>query len=228
MPSPAGTLRGIDGMHFDGCRDQRMKEIAAPMFDLIALSLPRGLGFGDSPPVGAWLSEDGISCAALTRNIHSGSFGIVTLRRRVDSVWVLLSHSERTTGESEARASISHFLYTQAHPLPLPSGERRRAPLSRMGKRTPSVVFKSLFDPSRRIGAWALNQLYLALPSPDRNWVPDCQTENFHTRLWEAHLLAIFREQGLLVTQPKESPDFHIENRLGDEAWVEAVTVVVN
>jgi len=93
-----------------------------------------------------------------------------------------------------------------------------------MGKRTPSVVFKSLFDPSRRIGAWALNQLYLALPSPDRNWVPDCQTENFHTRLWEAHLLAIFREQGLLVTQPKESPDFHIENRLGGEAWVEAVT----
>ena len=224
MPSPAGTLRGIDGMHFDDCRDQRMKEIAAPMFDLIALSLPRGLGFGDSPPVGAWLSEDGISCAALTRNINSGSFGIVTLRRRVDSVWVLLSHGECTTGESEARASISHFLYTQAHPLPLPSGERRRAPLSRMGKRTPSVVFKSLFDPSRRIGAWALNQLYLALPSPDRNWVPDCQTENFHTRLWEAHLLAIFREQGLLVTQPKESPDFHIENRLGDEAWVEAVT----
>lgn len=103
MPSPAGTLRGIDGMHFDGCRDQRMKEIAAPMFDLIALSLPRGLGFGDSPPVGAWLSEDGISCAALTRNINSGSFGIVTLRRRVDSVWVLLSHGECTTGESEAR-----------------------------------------------------------------------------------------------------------------------------
>lgn len=201
-----------------------MKEIAAPMFDLIALSLPRGLGFGDSPPVGAWLSEDGLSCAALTRNIQSGSLGVVTLRRRVDSVWVLLSHGECTARESEARASISHFLNTQAHPLPLPSGERRRAPLSRMGKRTPSVVFKSLFDPSRRIGAWALNQLYLALPSPDRNWVPDCQTENFHTRLWEAHLLAIFREQGLLVTQPKESPDFHIENRLGGEAWVEAVT----
>jgi hypothetical protein len=47
---------------------------------------------------------------------------------------------------------------------------------------------------------------------------------NFHTRLWEAQLLACFREQGLLVTQPYESPDFKIENRLGGEAWIEAVT----
>ena len=52
----------------------------------------------------------------------------------------------------------------------------------------------------------------------------DCQTANFHTRLWEAQLLASFREQGLLVTQPHELPDFLIENRLGGEAWVEAVT----
>jgi len=27
-----------------------------------------------------------------------------------------------------------------------------------------------------------------------------------------------------LVTQPHPSPDFHIENRRGDEAWIEAVT----
>ena len=52
----------------------------------------------------------------------------------------------------------------------------------------------------------------------------DCQTENFHTRLWEALLLACFREQGLLVTQPHSSPDFRIENRHGGEAWIEAVT----
>jgi hypothetical protein len=42
--------------------------------------------------------------------------------------------------------------------------------------------------------------------------------------MWEAHLLACFREQGMLVTQPHRSPDFHIENRSGDEAWIEAVT----
>ncbi|WP_234239877.1 hypothetical protein [Billgrantia desiderata] len=52
----------------------------------------------------------------------------------------------------------------------------------------------------------------------------DCQTSNFHTRLWEAQLLACFREQGLLVTQPHLSPDFQIQNKRGAEAWIEAVT----
>ncbi len=69
-----------------------------------------------------------------------------------------------------------------------------------------------------------LNQLYLALPNPDRNWAGDCQTGNFHCRLWEAHLLASFREQGLLVTQNYKSPDFCVSNRDSDEVWIEAVT----
>jgi hypothetical protein len=69
-----------------------------------------------------------------------------------------------------------------------------------------------------------LNQLYLAMPNPDDNWASDCRTENFHTRLWEALLLASFREQGLLVSQDHPSPDFHVSNRKGGEAWVEAVT----
>ena len=42
--------------------------------------------------------------------------------------------------------------------------------------------------------------------------------------MWEAQLLASFREQGLLVTQPMASLDFRIENRRGGVAWVEAVT----
>ncbi len=40
----------------------------------------------------------------------------------------------------------------------------------------------------------------------------------------ESQLLACFREQGLLVTQSKPSPDFLIQNRLGGSAWIEAVT----
>lgn len=201
-----------------------MKEITAAMFDVIALALPQGLGFGDNPPVNAWLSDDGISCAALTRNVCSGSAGTITMRRRVDGVWVLLKLTESWACESEAMRAIGDFLDTPAHPIRLMSGERRRSSLSDLGNGTPSDVFKSLFDPRRRIGAWMLNQLYLALPAPDLNWTTDCQTENFHTRLWEAHLLAIFREQGLKVTQPERSPDFHIANRLGGEAWIEAVT----
>lgn len=201
-----------------------MKKIPAPFFDIIALSLPRGLAFGDNPPIDAWLSDNEISCAALTRNVNSGCFGTIILRRRTDGVWGLLNRNEFIASEDEAQVLIQHYLNNPSFPSPVPSGIRRHLPLSKLGKRTPSEVFKALASPKRRLGAWMLNQLYLALPSPDVNWVPDCQTGNFHTRLWEAHLLAIFREQGLLVTQPKVSPDFHITNRYGAEAWVEAVT----
>ncbi|MFC7535914.1 hypothetical protein ACFQPG_00865 [Sphingomonas sp. GCM10030256] len=107
---------------------------------------------------------------------------------------------------------------------PLPSGVQRRPPLHDLEGREPSKIFRMLYQPSHQNVAWLLNQLYLALPRPDRNWAADCQTENFHTRLWEAQLLASFREQGILVTQPFESPDFLIENRKGGAAWVEAVT----
>ena len=85
-------------------------------------------------------------------------------------------------------------------------------------------MFRVLTMPSHRPAAWTLNQLYLALPKPDKNWASDLQTANFHTRLWEAQLLASLREQGLLVTQPHDSPDFRIENRRGCVAWIEAVT----
>jgi len=70
-----------------------------------------------------------------------------------------------------------------------------------------------------------LNQLYLAMPNPDSNWAKECQGDSFHTRIWEAMLLASFREQGMLVTQDHDSPDFYVANRAGQEAWVEAVTV---
>jgi hypothetical protein len=90
--------------------------------------------------------------------------------------------------------------------------------------RIPSDLFKCLFQPYHHLAAWTINQLYLAIPNPDTNWAGDFQTDNCHTRMWEAHLLASFREQGMLVTQPELSPDFLIQNRAGDEAWVEAVT----
>ena len=72
------------------------------------------------------------------------------------------------------------------------------------------MMYSNCHRVARHPHAWTLEQLYLALPKPDLNWVSDCQTGHFHTRLWEAQLLASFREQGLLVTQPHESPDFRI------------------
>jgi hypothetical protein len=106
----------------------------------------------------------------------------------------------------------------------MPPATAPRPALHDLQGRTPSDIFKLLTLVPYHPAAWMLNQLYLALPKPDKNWASDCQTSNFHTRLWEAQLLASLREQGLLVTQPQASPDFRIENRLGDEAWIEAVT----
>jgi hypothetical protein len=69
----------------------------------------------------------------------------------------------------------------------------------------------------------AVGECYLALPRPDPNFVPDLQTNNFASRLFELYLLACFREQGLRVRQDHVSPDFEIEKD-GATCWVEAVT----
>lgn len=201
-----------------------MKEIAASLFDVIALSLPRGLGFGDNSPVGAWLSDDDATCGALTQNDRSGRYGVLIMRRRVDDVWCVLRRQDDLFSKNQAKAAIREQLEGQFAPVPLPPGTRRRAPLWDTRNAQPSKIFEALASPTRRVGAWMLNQLYLALPNPDQNWASDCQTGNFHTRLWEAHLLASFREQGLLVTQDYRSPDFRVSNRRGGEAWIEAVT----
>ena len=111
-----------------------------------------------------------------------------------------------------------------APPEPLPLNTAPRPALYDLQDRKPSTIFMLLLRPTHHVAAWLLNQVYLAFPNPDESWAGDCQTENFHSRMWEAHLLACFREQGMLVTQPYPSPDFHIENRRGDEAWIEAVT----
>lgn len=201
-----------------------MKEIAPSLFDVIALSLPRGLGFGDNPPVGTWLSDDDATCGALTQNRRSGAYGILIMRRRVDEVWCVLRREDASLTKDQAMAEIREQLDRASPPVPIPPGARRRAPLWDARNVEPSEIFKALANPTRRVGAWMLNQLYLALPNPDQNWASDCQTGNFHTRLWEAQLLASFREQGLLVTQDYQSPDFRVSNRHIGEAWIEAVT----
>jgi len=201
-----------------------MKWIAPSLFDVIALSLPRGLSFGDNPPVGAWLSDDDATCGALTQNGQSGAYGVLIMRRRVDEVWCVLRREDNSLTKDQAMAAIREQLEEQSMQVPLPPGARRRAPLWDARNVEPSQIFRALASPTRRVGAWMLSQLYLALPNPDQNWASDCQTGNFHTRLWEAQLLASFREQGLLVTQDYQSPDFCVSNRHGGEAWIEAVT----
>jgi hypothetical protein len=44
-----------------------MQELPQPLFDVYALALPRGHGFGRQPPVGAWQSDEGLACGVVTR-----------------------------------------------------------------------------------------------------------------------------------------------------------------
>ena len=59
-----------------------MREVAQSLFDVYALALPRGHGFGCAPPVGAWQSDDGRSCSVVRCDEDDGNFGILVMRRR--------------------------------------------------------------------------------------------------------------------------------------------------
>ncbi len=201
-----------------------MDPIPENMFRVIALALPAGHAFGERPPVAAWGDTAGRTCGIVTRHAETGELGLIAMRRRVDDVWTETAREVGFRSLRDAERRLEALLGIGAPPEPLPPNTAPRAALHDLQGRTPSAIFGSLGTPSHRIAGSILNQLYLALPNPDRNWVGDCQTGNFHTRMWEAQLLAAFREQGLHVSQPFESPDFHIRNRLGGEAWVEAVT----
>ena len=201
-----------------------MEPLPQPLFDVYTLALPRGHDFGDQPPCEAWQTWTGQACAIVTHNEPASTFGLIVMRRREDQVWSVTRVVRDLASLGDAR-SIAETELTSARPLePVPSGTRIRQALYEVQGHEPSKLFRLLGQPSHHLSAWLLNQIYLALPKPDPNWAADCQTGNFHTRLWEAQLLASFREQGLFVTQPYEAPDFRIENHRGGEAWVEAVT----
>ena len=171
-----------------------MKELAQWEFDIFALSLPRGLGFGDRPPVGAWRSDDGVACGALTRDVSDGSFGLLVMRRRVDFVWIVPKREHGFSSNAEALALLELYLVSGGAPEPIPPGVPRRPALHDLQGRTPSDVFKLLASRSHHPAAWVLNQLYVALPKPDQNWVSDCQTGNFHTRLADLLVERCFAE----------------------------------
>ncbi len=179
-----------------------MRKIPQWEFDFYALSLPRGHGFGDQLPVAAWGDTGGLGCGIVTHDVVASIFGVIVMRRRLDAVWTVTRRKTGFPSPDAAASAMEPDLTESRPPEPIPPSTPMRPPLFEFGDREPSDVFRLLATHARRPAAWALNQLYLAMPKPDRNWVSDCQTTNFHTRLWEAQLLASFREQGLLVEQP--------------------------
>ncbi|MBO9831203.1 hypothetical protein [Xanthomonas phaseoli] len=201
-----------------------MQSLPESLFGVYALALPRGHGFGSRPPTGAWTTSDHLACGVLRRDEIDMGLGVLVMRRRVDHVWTVTADEWGFPDEDVAKTRIAELLREGEPAEPLPAGVRKRAALNDLQHRSASDIFKLLGSKTHHPAAWMLNQLYLSLPNPDANWAADCQTNNFHTRLWEAQLLGSFREQGLIVTQPFDSPDFRIENRHGGAAWVEAVT----
>jgi hypothetical protein len=77
----------------DDWNGNNMNPLPQSLFDVYAISLPRGHGFGDRPPVEAWQSEDGLAWGAVTRDVNDGNFGALVMRRREDYVWALV-HQE--------------------------------------------------------------------------------------------------------------------------------------
>lgn len=192
-------------------------------FDAYALALPYGLDYGDGAPIAAYENSERTAWAAITHCEEDGTFGVVSMRQRIDRAWKLTLDRPRgfTLGEAEAEAAA---VIEDVSRLPLQPGEARRHLLVDVEGRQCSQVFASLAQQSHHGALWMLNQLYTSMPNPDKNWATGCQTQNFHTRIWEAQLFAALREQGLLVKQDHTSPDFYVENRAGDGAWIEAVT----
>lgn len=201
-----------------------MRRLPQQLFDIYALSLPRGHGFGQAGPIEGWSSEDGIAYGVVTQDSETHSFGCLVARRQLDDVWVVVLEVHGLASKVAALNALEVAMKEGQPREPLPANTARRPPLHDLQGRVPGDLFDSLRLPFHHMAAWTINQLYLALPNPDANWAGDFQTDNFHTRMWEAHLLAAFREQGMLVTQPERSPDFLIQNRAGAEAWVEGVT----
>lgn len=193
-------------------------------FELYALSLPRGPNFYPFLPCAAWKTKGGGAVGAVLVDPDEQRLKTIVLRRRIDHRFVLAHEGKEIESEEEALADLAAELGRNVPPLALPPGEKRRPALLDTGKRKVGDYFSVLTGTvTHRPALMAVGETYLALPRPDDNFVPDFQTENFDSRLWELYLLAAFREQGIAISQDVRSPDFLIE-RAGQECWVEAVT----
>lgn len=201
-----------------------MHAIPQNMFDIYGLALPWGLGFVDSMPVAGWRTKDAASWGIVTFNEKENTFGCIVMRQRIDFVWTLTLETTGLAGFDSAKERLEAQLIEGSPREPLPQNVGKRPNLYEVGKKLPSNLFEQLKTKRRAMAAWMIAYLYYALPRPDKNWVPDFQGENLHTRLWELHLFACFREQGRHVAQDHPSPDFCVTNREGTSAWIEAVT----
>lgn len=198
--------------------------ISQRKFELYGLALEHGPNFEPYILCSPWMSEDQVSVGALLVRPDTNDYGVVVLRRQIDHRFVV-THQERSLkSEMEALSRLTDAMRVGEAPESLLPGSKKRQLLLAPGKKKTSNYFKLL---TSTIEHWpallAVGEIYLAMPNPDHNFVPDFQTGNFSSRLWELYLLACFREQGIHVAQQHSSPDFYL-SRNGYECYVEAVT----
>lgn len=193
-------------------------------FELYALSLERGPNFDPANIFRAYQGGRGLTSGCILIDPEQGTFSSIALRRRIDHRWIKVGEGGPYSTPEAALDRLSIAMRVGDPPEPLPPGAKRRPLLLKPGSRGTSPEFDLLTTTISHLPAlMAIGECYLALPNPDANFVPDFQTSNFASRLFELYLLACFREQGLSVRQDHVSPDFLIEKD-GDTCWIEAVT----
>lgn len=201
-----------------------IKPISVRQFELYALSLERGPNFEPATVFAAYQVGRGSGCGGILLDQESATFSTIAMRRRVDHCWTCVAQHGPFSTPEQALETLRVDMRGGDAPEPLPPGARRRPLLIEVGQRGSSPEFDLLIKSMSHLPAlMAVGECYLALPRPDPNFVPDLQTNNFASRLFELYLLACFREQGLRVRQDHVSPDFQIEKD-GATCWVEAVT----
>ena len=200
-----------------------LRPLSERRFNIYALSLPNGPNFHPWHFHSGWTTERSECIGAVLCRTPQGPFATLVLRRRVDHRFWQAHRREALLSFETALSDLTQNMEPRSA-APLPPGEKRRPSLFDTGKRTPGDYFKVMTQTITHYPAlMTIGEIYLSMPRPDDNFVPDMQTNNFNSRLWELYLLAAFREQDVTVTQPHPSPDYYLE-RSGAACWVEAVT----
>ena len=162
---PAAGLRlaerlGQDGLEIHATlpptasfiQQEVMQLIPQAIFDVFSLSLPRGHGFGDRPPIGAWGDATWQVCGVITQHVDDRSLGVLAMRRRVDGVWVVTAEEVGFTSLDAVKTRLEALLRIGEPPEPIPPNTARRPALHDLGARTASDVFQVLQRSSHHWG----------------------------------------------------------------------------
>src|SRR5271155_3691794 len=114
-----------------------MHELPQTLFDVYALALPRGHGFGNRPPLGAWRSKDDLACGGLTRDDNDGRFGVLVMRRPQDHVRsiTMQQHMRSESADGPAAYGRKALMVIHLHAIKVVGGNKMGAVRCRLRER---------------------------------------------------------------------------------------------